>query len=170
MRTKRLLLARGVVIGLCWMLQACSTAPRAPSAASTADNETPSEWQGRLSVQVQSEPPTSMSAGFLLRGNAQDGELDLYSPLGNTLGALQWSPHSARLSQGGSSQYFASIAELTEKITGAALPINAIFQWLQGVNASAVGWHADLSSASEGLVTARRTQPQPEVSLRIKLD
>jgi outer membrane lipoprotein LolB len=170
MRTSRQLLQRWVVIGLCGMLQACSTAPRLSSVPSTALNGAPSEWQGRLSVQVQSDPPASMSAGFLLRGNAQDGELDLYSPLGNTLGALQWSPQSARLNQGGSIQMFASMAELTEKTTGAALPIDAIFQWLQGINASAIGWQADLSGADEGLITARRTQPQPEVNLRIKLD
>jgi outer membrane lipoprotein LolB len=121
-------------------------------------------------MQVQSEPPTSMSAGFLLRGNAQDGQLDLYSPLGNILGALQWSPQLARLNQGGSSQSFASMAELTEKTTGAALPMDAIFQWLQGIDASVAGWQADLSGANEGRITARRTEPQPEVNLRIKLD
>ena len=111
-----------------------------------------------------------MSAAFLLRGNARQGELDLYSPLGNTLGALQWSPQSVQLSQGNARQYFASMAELTEATTGAALPMDALFQWLQGINAPATGWHADLSSASQGLVTARRITPLPEVSLRIKLD
>lgn len=111
-----------------------------------------------------------MSAGFSLRGNARDGELDFYSPLGTTLGALQWSPQSVQLNRDGSRQFFVSMAELTEKTTGAALPIEAIFQWLQGVNAPATGWHADLSGVSQGLMTARRTSPLPEVTLRIKLD
>ena len=111
-----------------------------------------------------------MSAAFLLRGNVREGELDLYSPLGTTLGALQWSPQSVQLTQSGSRHYFASLSELTEKTTGAALPIDALFQWLQGVQASAHGWQADLSSTTQGVVTARRTTPLPEVTLRIKLD
>lgn len=111
-----------------------------------------------------------MSAGFSLRGNAREGALDLYSPLGNTVGALQWSARSVQLSQGGSRQSFASLAELTEQTTGAALPIEAIFQWLQGSNAPADGWQVDLSGIAQGLMTARRSSPLPEVSLRIKLD
>jgi outer membrane lipoprotein LolB len=111
-----------------------------------------------------------MSASFLLRGNAKKGELDLYSPLGTTLGVLQWTPQLVQLSDGGKHQYFNSLAELTEKTTGAALPIDAIFDWLDGHNVPAAGWLADLSAHSQGSVTARRTAPTPEVTLRIKLD
>jgi outer membrane lipoprotein LolB len=128
------------------------------------------EWQGRISVQVQGDNPTSMSASFLLHGDAKNGELDLYSPLGTTLGALQWTPQLVQLSDGGKHQYFTSLAELTEKATGAALPVEAIFGWLQGRDVQAAGWLADLSAASQGSVTARRTTPAPEVTLRIKLD
>ncbi len=56
-----------------------------------------------------------MNASFSLRGDAKNGELDLYSPLGTTLGALQWTPHVVQLSDGGKHQYFSSLAELTEK-------------------------------------------------------
>ncbi|MGI9151308.1 MAG: lipoprotein insertase outer membrane protein LolB [Limnohabitans sp.] len=170
MRMRRQWLATWMVVSCCLLLQACATPHRPTTVTRTANEPTLSEWQGRLSVQVHSEPPASMSAAFLLRGNARQGELDLYSPLGNTLGALQWSPQSVQLSQGNARQYFASMAELTEATTGAALPMDALCQWLQGINAPAAGWHADLSSASQGLVTARRITPLPEVSLRIKLD
>jgi outer membrane lipoprotein LolB len=128
------------------------------------------EWQGRISVQVLGDAPTSMSASFLLRGDAKNGELDLYSPLGTTLGALQWTPQLVQLSDGGKHQYFNSLAELTEKITGAALPVDAIFAWLKGSEVQAIGWQADLSAVSQGSLTARRTDPAPEVTLRIKLD
>ena len=63
-----------------------------------------------------------------------------------------------------------SLAELTEKTTGAALPIDAIFAWLQGRDVSTTGWTADLSAISQGSLSARRTTPSPEVTLRIKLD
>ena len=151
------------------MLTGCATPSRTSKPLSAEQANSP-EWQGRISVQVQGDNPTSMSASFLLHGDAKNGELDLYSPLGTTLGALQWTPHLVQLSDGGKHQYFTSLAELTEKATGAALPIEAIFGWLQGSDVQAAGWLADLSAAPQGSITARRTAPAPEVTLRIKLD
>jgi outer membrane lipoprotein LolB len=151
------------------MLAGCA-APSRTAKPLDAEQASSPEWQGRISVQVQGDNPTSMSASFLLHGDATNGELDLYSPLGTTLGALQWTPLLVQLSDGGKHQYFTSLAELTEKATGAALPVEAIFGWLQGRDVQAAGWLADLSAVSQGSVTARRTAPAPEVTLRIKLD
>ncbi len=151
------------------MLAGCATPNRATKPLS-AEQASSAEWQGRISVQVQGDNPSSMSASFLLRGDAKNGELDLYSPLGTTLGALQWTPQRVQLSDGGKHQYFTSLAELTEKTTGAALPVEAIFGWLQGRDMQATGWLADLSDVSQGSLSARRTNPAPEVTLRIKLD
>ena len=135
-----------------------------------AEETNAAEWRGRISVQVLGDAPSSMSASFLLRGSATNGELDLYSPLGTTLGALQWAPHLVQLSDGGKPQYFNSLTDLTEKATGAALPVDAIFGWLQGQQVQVTGWQADLSAISQGSLSARRTDPAPEVTLRIKLD
>lgn len=150
-------------------LMGCATPNQALKTQRTAQSLQP-EWQGRISVLVQSEPVSSMSAGFLLRGNAEQGELDLYSPIGTTIGALQWSPRSVQLLQGNTPQRFDSLVELTEQTTGAALPIEAIFSWLQGQSIPAQGWQADMSNLQQGILTARRVSPLPEVSLRIKLD
>ena len=161
---------------VCWLalvmglvLTGCATPSRTAKPLSAAHVTTP-EWQGRISVQVLGDSPSSMSASFLLHGDAKNGELDLYSPLGTTLGALQWTPQRVQLSDGGKHQYFNSLAELTEKATGAALPVEAIFAWLQGREVQASGWQADLSSVAQGSLSARRTTPTPEVILRIKLD
>ena len=161
---------------VCWLalvmglvLAGCATPNRTAKPLSAAQVATP-EWQGRISVQVLGDTPSSMSASFLLHGDTKNGELDLYSPLGTTLGALQWTPQLVQLSDGGKHQYFNSLAELTEKATGAALPVEAIFAWLQGREAQVSGWQADLSSVSQGSLSARRTTPTPEVILRIKLD
>jgi len=151
------------------MLAGCATPSRNAKTLSAKQVSSP-EWQGRISVQVLGDTPSSMSASFLLRGNAINGELDLYSPLGTTLGALQWTPQLVQLSDGSKHQYFTSLAELTEKTTGAALPVEAIFGWLQGSNVQAIGWLADLSGVSQGSLSASRTAPAPEVTLRIKLD
>jgi outer membrane lipoprotein LolB len=151
------------------LLTGCAAPSRTAKPLNTEQDNSP-EWQGRISVQVLGDAPTSMSASFLLRGDAKNGELDLYSPLGTTLGALQWTPQLVQLSDGGKHQYFNSLAELTEKATGAALPVEAIFGWLQGQQVNAAGWLTDLSNVSQGSFSARRTDPVPEVTLRIKLD
>mgnify|MGYP000196201165 CR=1 FL=1 len=160
----------------CWLallmsalLAGCATPNRSTRPLSTEQANSP-EWQGRISVQVQGDNPSSMSASFLLRGDAKNGELDLYSPLGTTLGALQWTPQLVQLSDGSKHQYFNSLDELTEKATGAALPVDAIFGWLRGQDVHANGWQADLSGVSQGSLSARRSTPAPEVMLRIKLD
>jgi outer membrane lipoprotein LolB len=159
-------------LALCigFMLTGCASPSRTAKPMNTEQQANSPEWQGRISVQVLGDAPSSMSASFSLRGDAKNGELDLYSPLGTTIGALQWTPHVVQLSEGGKHQYFNSLAELTEKATGAALPVDALFGWLQGRDVQATGWQADLSAASQGSFIARRINPAPEVTLRIKLD
>ena len=161
---------------LAWLasLSAClllGCATPTPSSLRTFEAQLPqTEWQGRLSVTVMSTPPQAMSARFLLRGDARNGTLDLYSPLGTTVGALQWSPQQVQLNDGKQLQSFESLAGLTEKITGAALPMAAIFNWLQGKDEPVAGWRTDFSGAQQGSLVAQRTIPIPEVTLRIKLD
>ena len=154
------------VVAAAIALTGCTTVP--PVQRSIDPNQ--SEWQGRLAVQVESEPPSAMSASFALRGVPQQGELDLYSPLGTTLGALQWSPHSVVLIQDGKPQTYYSLAELTQKTTGAALPLEALFNWLKGIEQEVPGWQVDLSTLPQGWLTAKRLVPAPQVTLRIKLD
>ena len=129
------------------------------------------EWAGRISLQVASEPAQSFSASFELKGRAEIGELTLISPLGNVLAVLRWSPGQALLDRGSQDvQRFASVDELMERATGAAIPLTALFAWLQGTNATASGWVADLTRHGEGRVSARRTLPAPEANLRVVLD
>jgi outer membrane lipoprotein LolB len=150
-----------------FLVAGCAQLPRA-----TAQDGLKSElWTGRISLQVQSEPPQSFSASFELKGQAERGELSLISPLGNVLGVLRWSPGEAVLDSGGGKiQRFASVDELMAQATGAAVPLNALFAWLQGDNAAASGWSADLSRQKEGRISAKRTDPAPQADLRVVLD
>ena len=128
-------------------------------------------WTGRISLQVRSEPAQSFSAGFELTGRPERGELTLISPLGNVLGVLRWAPGAAELDSGnGGLQRFASVDALMAQATGAEVPLAALFAWLQGDNAVAGGWSADLSRHGEGRILATRTQPQPLAELRVVLD
>ena len=128
------------------------------------------QWQGRISVTVQSDPPRNMSAGFSLDGNARQGELNLFSPLGTTLATLQWNPTSTQWLQGSQQRRYDSMAHLTEETTGAALPMDAMFEWLEGRATPSPGWQADLSALNQGSLIAKRITPEPLVVLRIKLD
>jgi outer membrane lipoprotein LolB len=128
-------------------------------------------WAGRISLQVQSEPAQSFSASFELKGKPERGELSLISPLGNVLGVLRWSPGEAVLDSGnGKIQRFDSVDDLMAQATGAAVPLPALFAWLQGEPASASGWSADLSRHKDGRIAAKRTDPAPQADLRVVLD
>lgn len=124
-------------------------------------------WSGRLALNVESDPPQSYSASFDLRGSPDAGELLLNSPLGNTLARVQWQPGSAELHQGERVTQRQSLDELTTEFGGTALPVAALFAWLQGQAREADGWQADLSRQPEGRVNARRRLPLPAAELRI---
>lgn len=128
-------------------------------------------WAGRISLQVASEPVQSFSASFELKGRPDNGELTLISPLGSVLGILRWSPGEALLDSGNQRvQRFSSVDELMERSTGAAIPLSALFAWLQGTNANVSGWSADLSRHGQGRIIARRILPAPGADLRVVLD
>lgn len=127
-------------------------------------------WQGRLSVTVHSEPPQATSANFTLQGNARNGTLNLYTPLGTTVASLHWTPQAAYLEQGSRADAFGSLDELTAQTTGAALPVQALFGWLHGQPTAVPGWTSDLNQLAQGKLNATRQWPEPAVNLRIQLD
>lgn len=130
----------------------------------------PTFWAGRIGLQIQSEPPQAFFAGFELKGQASSGELTLISPLGNVVGIVRWSPFEALLEQGGTTRRFASSDELLAHITGAAVPMSALFDWLAGTDTPTPGWVADLSKLPDGRISARRINPAPAADLRIVLN
>jgi len=127
-------------------------------------------WRGRLALRVESNPVQSFSAGLELRGDAQVGELLLFSPLGTTLLAVSWRPGQATLRRDGGAREFDSMSTLTQEALGADLPMNALFAWLAGDNARIAGWQADLSGLGSGRLAARRSEPAPAAELRLILE
>ena len=148
------------------LLAGCASPPRAIN----PPGQPVTQWSGRLALRVDSDQVQSFSAGFQLRGNAQAGELSLYSPLGATIAQLAWAPGDARLRWDGKERMFDSMDALTRQATGTELPVASIFQWLAGENASAAGWQADLRELSNGRLVARRSAPLPTVEMRLVLE
>ena len=123
-----------------------------------------------MSLALQSEPPQSFSAGFELEGAATAGRLTLTSPLGSTLAQVRWTETAAEMEANQQVRRFASMDELMLQLTGTAVPVGALFQWLAGQDAPAPGWQADLSRVSDGRITAQRLSPLPLAQLRVVLD
>jgi outer membrane lipoprotein LolB len=148
---------RAAALALVSLLGACATRPPLPAGG----------WSGRLALRVDSQPPQAFSALFDLHGTAEAGELQLTSVLGQTLATVRWSPAGAELQRGNDLQRRGSLDELTRELTGAALPVAALFDWLAGRTSEASGWQADLSGQSQGRLVARREQPAPAAELRL---
>jgi outer membrane lipoprotein LolB len=111
-----------------------------------------------------------MSASFELTGNPQTGSLTLFTPLGNTVAKLQWTPAQATLRTRGEPQHFGSLQALVQHATGTDIPIAALFAWLQGDQATAPGWEADLQARADGRISARKLAPEPAAELKVILD
>lgn len=144
------------------LLAGCAAPPRATPGAG---DET--VWYGRLALKVAADRPQSFAAGFELRGSAQAGELLLTSPLGQTLAQVTWSPAGAELRQGDTVTRRGNLDQLTTELTGTAVPVQALFDWLRGTGTEAAGWQADLAAFGDGRIQAQRRSPLPEAELRI---
>lgn len=138
---------------------------------------------GRLSVLVaasDNEPARAFSAGFELRGDPAAGRLDLFAPTGTVVARALWQPGSAQLEAGQGSARFADLGELTLRALGERLPIEALFDWLQGRPYGGVphaprpqgfaqeGWEVDISALARGSIVARRDS-RPAVTLRLRM-
>lgn len=128
-------------------------------------------WQGRLSLRVLQPQPEQFSANFELHGSAETGELSIISPLGTTLAMARWTPHNAQLLQGQKVQDYASMEALTQQLTGAALPLQALLAWLDTDGPPLPGWQLTSESPSTGRrVFAKREAPLPALQLTLLLD
>jgi outer membrane lipoprotein LolB len=128
-------------------------------------------WQGRLSLRVLQPQPEQFSANFELHGSAETGELSIISPLGTTLAVARWTPHNAQLLQGQKVQDYASMEALTQQLTGAALPLQALLAWLDTDGPPLPGWQLTSESPATGRrVFAKREAPLPALQLTLLLD
>lgn len=147
------------------LLAGCASRPPRTSLPQAIES-----FSGRLGLVVASDPPEQFHASFDLAGNETEGELSLISPLGNTLAVLQWRPGEALLRQGEQLRRYASIDALAAAVTGTAVPVRALFDWLHGKPRAEAGWEPDLSRLADGHLLARRMLPAPAAELRVILE
>lgn len=112
-------------------LSACAPLPPAPPGHEG--------WQGKLGYRLEAaegERAQAGSARFDLQGNAQEGQLQIVSPLGTTLASASWGAQGLRLFDGRDTWAYQDLdalgAALGERIGGIPLPLAALFDWLSG--------------------------------------
>lgn len=153
--------------------------------------------QGRFLVTYeQSNRPQSVQGRFQWQQQGQRIDIDLMSPLGQTMAKLTITPNSATIQQTGKEIKVAdNVAELTEQTLGWSLPVEGMRDWLQGFNRTTTnqrqiarpnendqfdteGWHIQYVSWQQNSVSdypkridLTRTSPQlHQLSLRIIID
>lgn len=148
--------------GLALLLSACASATR--------DRPEPF-WSGRIGLQVDSQPPQNWHVAFELQGHPQAGELTLLNPLGGgVLARLNWNPQQATLERGQERWTQPSVEALAQQLTQTAIPVQALFDWIEGRAVVHAGWQPDLSALAAGRIHAHRQQPTPVARISIVLD
>lgn len=176
---RKLAQATALAAALCGLTACQSLAPTAPVAGA--------QFAGRLGVKVDGDEQRSFSATFELRGDANHGWMALSNPLGTQIGRAEWAPRqSVRLLSSDGLRQYDSLDAMAQDLMGQALPIAALFDWLDGRPWSAaahspladagragfrqLGWDVQLERQQDGLIVAVREQPSPRVTVRAKLD
>lgn len=145
------------------------TAPETPERSPQALSQD-AFYEGRLSVTVDAGKPQTWSAPFSLRGRPEEGRLALYSPFGSTVALVQWDAHAARLEASGQSRSYPSVEQLLEQELKVGIPLESLFDWLAGRDTPAPGWTTQGVSTQERERIFVRSQPQPEVTVKVLLD
>ncbi len=168
------------ILGVAQLL-GCATPPASPPPV-PADVTTLS---GRLAVRVAAQegtPARSLSALFDLRSpDGRAGELDLSTPMGTLMGRARWDTQQVRLITPEGERQYPSLEALSDDVLGENVPVQALFDWLQGRPWSQaastplpdggftqLGWTVRLDRLSDGVIVAERAAP-PLVTVQARL-
>lgn len=141
-------------LSMVFLVSSCSTLqPIAPIERSFYDSIL---IHGRFSSNFeQNNRQQSVQGRFEWSQNGQAIDIDLLSPLGQTLAKLSIVPGSAKIQESGKEAKFASnIAELTERSLGWALPVAGMRDWLQGFNRNSSSQLLTVSASGSEIVDA----------------
>jgi len=184
---------RAFLFALAW-LGACSTTVRLPSGTRVYRSDL--RLSGRLSVSYRADgTPRSMQGKFLWTQRDQQIDIELLTPLGQTMARIAIAPGRARIEQaGGEVREASSIEQLTEQTLGWPLPADGLRYWLQGFTRDSMGqlttitpdqsgslrsqgwklryaaWQADRSATVPKRIDFSRETKSSELSIRLVID
>jgi outer membrane lipoprotein LolB len=113
------------------------------------------DLSGRLSVNYQKDGETkSLTGSFNWAQRPGQVDIDLVSPLGQTIATIEVTPQAATLTQAGRAPVSeADIDTLTQRTLGWPLPVSGLRDWLQGHALDAQGQRFTASPARNEVVT-----------------
>lgn len=120
---------RAAVLVLAVALAGCAQLQKTPPAATQE-----ARLAGRISVTVAGnahQRGTGGAASFELFGGPEAGRLELTSPLGALVARARWTPGGAVLETPSEQRRFGNLDALTRELLGEAVPVAALFDWLQ---------------------------------------
>jgi outer membrane lipoprotein LolB len=184
---------RAFLFALAW-LGACSTTVPLPSGTRVYRSDL--RLSGRLSVSYRADgTPRSMQGKFLWTQRDQQIDIELLTPLGQTMARIAIVPGRARIEQaGGEVREASSIEQLTEQTLGWPLPADGLRYWLQGFTRDSMGqlttitpdqwgslrsegwklryaaWQADRSTTVPKRIDFSRETKSSELSIRLVID
>jgi len=184
---------RAFLFALAW-LGACSTTVPLPSGTRVYRSDL--RLSGRLSVSYRADgTPRSMQGKFLWTQRDQQIDIELLTPLGQTMARIAIVPGRARIEQaGGEIREASSIEQLTEQTLGWPLPADGLRYWLQGFTRDSMGqlttitpdqsgslrsegwklryaaWQADRSTTVPKRIDFSRETKSSELSIRLVID
>lgn len=173
---------------------ACTTTPPLPTGTRSYRRDI--RLSGRLSVSYRAAGrPESLQGKFLWAQRGEQIDIELLTPLGQTIARIAIVPGRARIEQsGGEVREADSIDQLTEQTLGWALPVNGLRYWLQGFIQDArgqlasitpdhadtlrsdswklryVSWQADGNTSTPKRIDFTRDTAQNELALRVVID
>ncbi len=113
------------------------------------------DLNGRLAVNYQKDGKTeSLNGNFNWAQRPGHVDVELVSPLGQTVATIAVAPGTATLTQAGRAPVSAaSIDGLTQQTLGWPLPVSGLRDWLQGYAVDAQGQRFSASPANNKVVT-----------------
>jgi outer membrane lipoprotein LolB len=138
---------RGIIFAIAFSIIAAGCAIQAPSTAPASVYKASREFKqtielaGRLSIQYQKNgKDEALHGNFSWTQTAQNIDVMLSSPLGQTIARIEIGPAGATLTQAGqTSRVAANVDLLTEETLGWPLPISGLRDWLQGFGTDSKG-------------------------------
>ncbi|MGZ3181141.1 MAG: lipoprotein insertase outer membrane protein LolB [Telluria sp.] len=136
------------------LLAGCATTT-APTAASVGAYRDTIQLTGRLSVQYEKNgQPESLSGKFDWAQQGDRVDVNLVSPLGQTVAKISVTPAEATLTEAGKAPRSApDIDTLTAQTLGWPLPVSGLRDWLQGYAVDATGQRFAASPAHDTVTT-----------------
>jgi len=179
---------RATALALAAALSLAGCAGLAPSERPAREAGTPAEQRiiGKLSVQVQDAGDPEQRKGgngsFELLGGPAAGQFELSTPLGGLVARATWTEREVQLTTPQGTRGFSDLDALSREMLGEAIPVAALFDWLQGrpwagapsqglaEGFEQLGWHIELSRfADQGIIVATRSYA-PVVTLRARIE